>query len=262
VLDLLRQRRWFGFSVFALAAIIGCLLLSRWQWNRYQARLIANDLLATALAFPSAAVDEVLDPIDGTSSSAADVRDWEWREVTATGVFEPSGEVAVRRRPHSGRNGFWVVTPLRTEGGLLLVNRGWISAGNTPADTAPTAPPPPNGLVEVVGRLRAPEVTHVSEAPPVGQAWAADPAALLDPAQRRFPAYLQMTGSSPAPSPGLTVLDEVPGRRGTNNLIYTGQWLIFAVILAIGWWRMVRQESGLGVDRRRDTAESISEADL
>jgi cytochrome oxidase assembly protein ShyY1 len=244
VLELLRQRRWLGFSAFVLLMLVLCVVLARWQWHRYEQRQAENAALDAALAAPAVAIDTILAPSTGTAGAGPLPDDLRWRAVTATGTFDTAAEVAVRRRPMDGRNGFWIVTPLRTDEGVLLVNRGWVAAETGDASSTPRVPAAPTGEVTVAGRLRPAESTPTTEAAPPGQAWAADPDVLVQPAgTTRYDAYLEMAQSSPDSSAGLTPVDEQPGHKGLNNLVYSVQWLVFAAVGAVGWWRLMRQES-------------------
>lgn len=254
MLGILRQRRWLGFTAFILGMLVLCVILARWQWSRYQYRLGENDRLDAALSAPAVPVDELLDAAPAGSETTALPPELEWRAVTATGTFDEAGETAVRRRPLDGRNGFWIVTPLVTESGVLLVNRGWTPAGSD-ATAAPDVPPPPSGQVTVTGRLRPAEATEPTDAPPPGQAWAADPEVLVTPADAlRFNAYAELTSSTPAADAELKSLP-VPGHRGLNNLVYSVQWLLFGLVGIIGWWRLIRGEG-----RRSDESDEIEAA--
>ncbi len=242
MLAILRQRRWLGFTVFLLVMVVLTLFLARWQWNRYQVRLAENDRLDAALSAPAVPVGELLDagPAGAVPPLAEDLT---WRSVTATGTFDQSAEVAVRRRPLEGRNGFWIMTPLVTDSGVLLVNRGWTPADGAAATSAPVVPPAPTGVVSLTGRLRPAEVTEQSEAPPSGQAWAADPDQLIAPTSApRFNAYLELTEATPPADAELTALS-TPGHRGLNNLVYSVQWIIFGLVGVIGGWYLMRVES-------------------
>jgi cytochrome oxidase assembly protein ShyY1 len=251
VLGILRQRRWLGFTAFVLAMLVLCVILARWQWSRYQYRLGENDRLDAALSAPAIPVDELLDAEPAGADAPALPQELEWRTVTATGTFDAAAQTAVRRRPLDGRNGFWIVTPLVTESGVLLVNRGWTPAG-ADATTAPDVPPPPAGQVTVTGRLRPAEATEPTDAPPQGQAWAADPQVLVSPdGTPRYNAYAELTSSTPAADAELTSLP-VPGHRGLNNLVYSVQWLLFGLVGLIGWWRLIRGEG-----RRPEGSEGV-----
>ena len=216
MLDILRQRRWLGFTAFILAMLVLCVVLARWQWSRYQVRLAENDRLDAALSAPAVAIDELLDAAPAGSDAQVLPQELEWRAVTATGIFDAAAEAAVRRRPLDGRNGFWIVTPLVTDSGVLLVNRGWAPAGSD-ATAAPDVPAPPAGVVTVTGRLRPAEVTDVTDAPPPGQAWAADPQVLVTPADAlRYNAYAELSESTAPADAELTSLP-VPGPAGTST---------------------------------------------
>ncbi len=244
MLDVLRQRRWLGFTVFVVLMLALCGVLANWQWQRYQVRQAENARLDAALAAAPVPVDDLLDPVPGGAPPAALPPELEWRMVTATGTFDTDAETAIRRRPLDGRNGYWIVTPLVTDTGVLLVNRGWVQTPEGDAATTPQVPAPPAGPVSVTARLRPAEATSTPDAPPPGQAWAVDPAVLVPPADGpAFPAYAQLESAQPAADEGLTSPLPVPGHRGLNNLVYTVQWLLFAVVGVIGWWRLMRQES-------------------
>lgn len=239
--SVLRQRRWWAFSLFVVAMLALCVVLANWQWSRYQERRAENDRLDAALAAPTVSVDELLDAAPAGTAEPPSLAD-QWRMVTATGEFDPAGEVAVRRRPLDGRTGFWIVTPLRTDTGILLVNRGWAPAGRD-ATAAPEVGAPPAGTVTITGRLRLPETTNQSDPAPPGQGWAVDPDVLITPESAdRFQASVELRDSAPEATSGLAQLPE-PGHRGLNNLVYSVQWLIFAAVAAVGWWRLIRQET-------------------
>ncbi len=78
----------------------------------------------------------------------------EYRHVTATGVFDHSRETLVQAVTDLGA-GFWVLTPLQTPGGPILINRGFVPsdrrapATRAAADTA--------GTVTIRGLLRLTE---------------------------------------------------------------------------------------------------------
>ncbi len=88
MLGILRQRRWLGFTAFVLAMLVLCVILARWQWNRYQYRLGENDRLDAALSAPAIPVDELLDAEPAGADAPALPQELEWRTVTATGTFD------------------------------------------------------------------------------------------------------------------------------------------------------------------------------
>ena len=68
--------------------------------------------------------------------------------VTFSGKVEGSRQFLWDNRVRNGQAGFEVITPVRTDAGLLLVNRGWVAPGRTRAD-----------LPDVSLPASAPEVT-------------------------------------------------------------------------------------------------------
>ncbi len=257
MLDLLRRGRWLGFTLFALFMVGLCVLLAHWQWTRYETRQSENQTLDAAVSAPAVPLDQVL-PAEAAGAQHLDPA-LEWRMVTATGTFDTAGEVAVRRRPLDGKNGFWIVTPLVTDSGTVLVNRGWtpVTEGGD-ATTTPQVAPPPDGTVTVTGRLRAAQEDTHSDPPPPGQAWAVDPDTLLAGAHAPvLAAYIEIRSSDPDASQGLTLLSD-PGHRGWNNLVYTVQWLLFGLVAMVGWWRLLHAEA-LPVEPEEDEADQLDE---
>ncbi|MGB8020914.1 MAG: SURF1 family cytochrome oxidase biogenesis protein [Candidatus Nanopelagicales bacterium] len=260
MVELLKQRRWLGFTVFVLGMMVLCVFLARWQWSRYEERSAANDLLDAALAAPAVPVDDLLDAAPADPNPPALAPGLASRAVTTVGRFDAGSQVAVRRRPLDGRSGFWIVTPLVTPSGVLLVNRGWAPAGRDAA-AAPEVPDPPAGQVAVTGRLRAAEHSDKTEPAPPGQAWAADPQELVtDASALRYPAYVELRSSDPAADDGLTALPD-PGHRGLNNLVYSVQWLVFAAVAAVGWWRLMTLEARRRADELDATEPEAAELD-
>lgn len=76
--------------------------------------------------------------------------------VVLSGEFDHARSVWLDNRQQDGRPGFWVVTPLRLDGGaVVLVNRGWVA--RDPADRTRRAPVvEPTGALEIEGLA----VTH------------------------------------------------------------------------------------------------------
>ena len=79
----------------------------------------------------------------------------EFHRVRATGTFMPGRVVYLDNRMHGDQPGFYVVMPLKLDGGgYVLVNRGWLPRNI--ADRAAIAPyETPDGPVEVDGIARA-----------------------------------------------------------------------------------------------------------
>ncbi|AKC69687.1 hypothetical protein MB84_09685 [Pandoraea oxalativorans] len=76
----------------------------------------------------------------------------EYRHVSLTGTYQYDKDTLVQAVTDLG-GGYWVLTPLRTtDGGEVLVNRGFVPPG-----WKASVPPGPAGEVTVTGLLRMPE---------------------------------------------------------------------------------------------------------
>jgi cytochrome oxidase assembly protein ShyY1 len=230
MLALLRTRRWIGFTTLVIFLIAAFGFLSDWQWQRADEKRLQRM--------------SVEHSSDG-SSIPLESRDIEsipeWESVTATGTFDPSRQVLARQRPLAGANGYWVLTPLRTSGGLdIWVNRGWMAATG-PAITTPESPLPPTGEVAVTGWWRLPE--QVSESSrtglPESMVGAVDPSVLPD--TTTMTGYIQLVESTPEMS-GLIPVPRPTIDEG-QNISYAVQWLLFAAIGIIGWFIFLRREA-------------------
>lgn len=137
-----RPNPWFTvFTVAVLAVLIG---LGTWQLNRleWKRELIAQR--AAALAAPPLSIGRV--PSDWKTA--------EFRRVRATGQFMHDREMRVSPRIHRGKAGHHVITPLRLDGGgIVLVNRGWVPLGRAGPAGRPKGQM--RGRMAVTGVLRA-----------------------------------------------------------------------------------------------------------
>ncbi len=142
------SRRWILFALVVAAMAYGCYLLGQWQFHRLHDRKATNAQITRNLKAPPVPVDQVM----AVDRPVAQRR--EWRRVTATGTYLPDQTVIVRYQTRDGESGVDVVTPLRTSAhAAVLVDRGWMSTGNTGA--RPDVPAAPSGTVTVVGWVRA-----------------------------------------------------------------------------------------------------------
>jgi cytochrome oxidase assembly protein ShyY1 len=142
--------RWTVLIVFVVLLGTAFVLLGRWQLARLDERRIHNEqTIANERAPVRPYTDVFTRPI---------VEADQWQRVEATGVFDAEHQFVVRFRSGTdpGGNeakGYEVVTPLRTEAGWVLVDRGFIAVPNT-QELPSVAPAPPTGRVRVVGHVR------------------------------------------------------------------------------------------------------------
>lgn len=96
-----------------LPVLIG---LGLWQLGRYGYKTELEQAYAATGGEPVA-----------VAAVTGDERD-RFRPVTARGRYDGRRQFLIDNMVNQGRNGFFVVTPFRlNDGGLLLVNRGWIA---------------------------------------------------------------------------------------------------------------------------------------
>jgi len=246
----LRQPRWLALGFLVLLVVPSFFALSRWQFSRLDQRRHYNANVTANAQQPPVPVDAILRPGEPVSA----VGDHQtWRPVSATGHYDASRQVLVRKRPLQGANGFWVATPLVTgSGAVLVVNRGWVAAAGGAGDVQ-HAPAPPTGTVTVVGRVQ-PSQDAPSPQPsdlPAGQVTDLDVALVAGPGEV-YPGYVDLVSSDPPQPAGLTPIP-LPELDEGPHLSYAVQWIFFALVAVTGFVLLIRRE--------RDYAEGSEHAD-
>jgi cytochrome oxidase assembly protein ShyY1 len=235
----LRQPRWLALGFLVLIVVPSFFLLSRWQLSRLDDRRHANAVVQANAQAQTVPVDSVMTSGSPTSSVTDDQQ---WRPVTATGRYDASRQVLVRKRPLEGANGFWVATPLITSSGAtLVVNRGWIAAAGG-AGAVQDVPAPPSGQVTVVGRVLPSEQAPTQQPTdlPAGQVTDLD-VALVAGTSDVYPGYVELVSSDPAQPDGLRPVP-LPDLSEGNHLSYAVQWIFFAIVGVGGFVLLVRRE--------------------
>lgn len=222
-------RRWIGYLALVVLFAVVCGLLSWWQFSRNaeaeeRIRQVAENWDAAPVAVESLLPETgaVLDPADT------------WTPMRLVGMYDVDGTHLVRNRPHDGKPGFEVLVPLvLDEGGVVIVDRGWVPAGQSQAEVPDSVPAPPAGRVEVIARVKTGEPAVPGRDAPVGQIATIELprlAELLGRADVYTGAYGLLASESPTvPTPTLANRPEPdPG----PHLSYAIQWIIFAVLAA------------------------------
>lgn len=222
-------------ALLALVAFIGFILLGNWQLER---RLWKLDLM-----------QRVEQRVNATPSAAPAADEWsqisreadEYRRLAVRGQFHPTLNITVVAATELG-SGYWVLTPLVTEQGTVMVNRGYIAQGQTVSA-------PPKGEVTVSGLLRLPEPkgSVLRDNDPAQHRWySRDIAAMaqtyvLPLAPYFIDADAQQPGSPGGDGPvgGLTVV-----RFHNSHLVYAITWYTLALMVvgaAVLVWREQRR---------------------
>ncbi len=253
MLRLLLTRRWLGYLALTVAFAVVASLFGMWQWDRRGQAVAAIEKVDSNYDRAPVPVTSVL----GSESLNADTL--EWIPVSLSGRYIPEEQVLVRTRPRSGSVGFEVLIPFVTEDFSVIVNRGWVSTGES-QDFPDEVPQAPAGVVELVARIKPTEPLLRGRGAPEGQIASIHLASLqeLTSVDIREDFFLTLGEENPQParSPLPTVrpeLDEGP------HLSYTFQWYLFAVMAFGGLWYMLRQE--VRVHRGEDVSRKSSRDD-
>lgn len=228
------RARFWAITAAALAGCAVTVALGAWQWGRAHEKLALH-----------AAIDQrkTLAPLDGPALLAAsDPRELVHRPVVLRGQWVAGRTVFLDNRQMQGRPGFYVVTPLKLQGGdvAVLVERGWAPRNFVDREKLPALETPP-GVVEVRGRLAPPPAKLYefsgADAGPIRQN--------LDLAQFRTESGLalldvavQQTGE---PSEGLLRDWPEVGSSASKNYGYAFQWWALSALIAIlyGWFQFI-----------------------
>jgi len=158
-----------------------------------------------------------------------------YRHVTAHGVFLHEDETFVHASTTLG-SGYWVITPLRTDNGIiLLVNRGFVPAAQRDPHCRAAGQIP--GEVSITGlmRLTEPKGDLLRVNDPAGNRWYSRDVAAIAAAHHLTnvaPYFIDADGTSNPgglPVGGLTVIT-----FPNNHLLYAFTWFVLALMLAVG----------------------------
>jgi surfeit locus 1 family protein len=199
--------------------------LGVWQLERLAWK---DRLVATVEARLSAAP---VAPPPGSDWSPDDA----YTRVTLTGVFQHDRETPVQAVTEAGP-GWWVMTPLLTDRGTVLVNRGFVPSARRDPATRPAGQIA--GPVRVTGLLRASEPGGGflrSNAPTAGRWYSRDVAAIAGARGVRDPVAPYFIDADATPNPGgypvggMTVV-----RFRNSHLVYALTWFGLSLLSLAG----------------------------
>lgn len=153
----------------------------------------------------------------------------EWTRVSLQGHYLPDSEVLLRLRPAGSGPSYQSLVVFETNGGQqLLVNRGWLPAGE--ANAVPDIPAAPAGEQEVTGMVRESERVHDSapiEREGYQQVYSVNSEQIGElTSTRPGEDYVQLSEGSP----GVLNPMPVPKLDSGNHLSYGLQWLAFGAL--------------------------------
>ncbi|GAA3729049.1 cytochrome oxidase assembly protein ShyY1 [Spinactinospora alkalitolerans] len=258
----LLRPRWLGIHLLALLAVLGCLTLGAWQYER--AKEPGREVVTNPVEDLANATDigATLEPGGYMPQDKAN------EAVRATGEYDAEAQLLAPSLSPEGEEGYSVIAPLVTESDVaVVVNRGWIPEDAGGPDAGPSALPAlPEGEVAVTGWLMQPQDEaskgYSAMSVPEGQIARIAPALLVNEwPYRLYEGYINLAEQDPASEEAGSAVQprelpppEPPQEISWNfkNLSYAAQWAVFAVAAAAFWISLVRREL---VDRRSGTPE-------
>jgi cytochrome oxidase assembly protein ShyY1 len=231
------QPRWLGYLAMAIAFALGCVLLSRWQFDRNEEA--HAEVLRIEANYDAAPVT--------VSSALPGLGAWDprlkWTPVRVEGSYLVDEQLLVRNRPYNGSPGFEVLCPiLLDDGRVFVVDRGWVPSGNE-QDSPDAVPAPPTGRVSVMARLKPGEPELAGRSAPAGQL----ATIRLDSVAARLGrpvytgAYGVLDSETPAP-PERPLAAPRPELDEGPHLSYAIQWIAFALFGFFGLGYALRTE--------------------
>lgn len=226
------------FTLLMLALFAGFIALGAWQVHR--------------LAWKRALIARVDQRVDAPATAAPSRAQWpqvtaaadEYRHVRLHGNFLNDRQALVWAATDAG-SGFWVMTPLRTDdGSIVLVNRGFVlpewCGRNGMCDAGP------RGGVTVTGLLRMSETSaFLRHNDPAHDNWYTRDVAAIAKARKLVgvaPYFVDEDAASEAgvahaPKGGLTVI-----AFPNNHLVYLLTWYFLALMVALATVLFARSE--------------------
>jgi cytochrome oxidase assembly protein ShyY1 len=243
---LVKPRYLVVWLVVGIVAFV-CCFAGVWQWNRLHEKHAENVELRTNNSDSFADVAKVLPLADAPDANAA-ASAAKFRQVTATGVYDAADQTLLRKQSlnlpgaddvaggDGSAVGFYVLTPLRTQGGTVLVVRGFLKASGS-AQSTPGIPAPPEGSVTVKGRIEPASADSDKFGDlPANQV---DTINALQTQQRLgvpvLAGYIQLESGQPGvdgltPLPAPDMSNPAGGAIEPQHLAYVIQWFVFALL--------------------------------
>jgi surfeit locus 1 family protein len=212
--------------VFAILINLGVWQLRRLAWKEDLIANLNERLAASPMVLPAPAVWPRL------SAEAL-----EYRHVTFAATFLHAKEARVYAAPSTFRPdvsgpGYWIFTPARVEGGIVMVNRGFVPEGRQ--DPKTRAAGQVAGPLNIMGTLRWPEVrglfTPMDD--PTHNLWfARNPTAIAAAKGLGAVAPFYVEQEQPAPPGGLPKPGPLQVVLPNNHLQYAVTWFGLALAL-------------------------------
>lgn len=237
----LASPKWLLGHALVLAVLITFPQLGMWQLDRWDAAQQRNATIDEQRSSEPQPLAEAVQ--DGLAP---------FTRVFAEGTYREEAQMlSAPASRHDRSPGHQVLTPLETDVGTLLVDRGWVpfERDGVPEGLLEA----PDGQVRVEGWLMPPERGNPGEGDFVG---AIDPGLVAErTGVELLPTPLMMLDAEPAPDGPLPGGD--PPTDEGNHLPYAIQWFLFTAVVAVGYPILVLRT----VRERRNQDAQSSESD-
>ncbi|WKZ42185.1 MAG: SURF1 family protein [Anaerolineales bacterium] len=228
--------KWLLTTLLVFIGTAVCIRLGIWQLDRLEGRRAFNTQVESMRA---------AEQLDLNVDTPADITSMEWRAVTVTGEYDFENQVALRNQYYGNQYGYHLITPLRYNGTVVLVNRGWIPAD---ADWREFDEP---GPVTVTGQIRLgqgkPAFGGVADALPADgdplNVWNNLDVKMMS-AQFPYPileVFVQPDMDENDTVPPIPYQPEIELTEG-SHFGYALQWFTFATILFVGYPFYLRKQ--------------------
>jgi surfeit locus 1 family protein len=133
-----------GATIFTLVVFTVLVGLGTWQVKRLEWKTNLLTRIESRMSQPPVPMPEKI----------KDSASWEYRRVTLAGQFLHDHEFLVKPRTRDGVNGYHMIAPFRrASGGIVMINRGWISDALMPKARRP------KGFLQIEGIVQLPHTT-------------------------------------------------------------------------------------------------------
>ncbi len=236
--------KWVVGHVLVVVLVVTFVGLGLWQLRRLDERQGRNAEIIARSEIPAVGVGGIVPP----GVQLGDVDDLEYRQVVATGTYDPDGEVLIRPRSLDGVSGWHVVTPLVLDDGrAVLVSRGFAPLAEDP-EVATTAAAPPEGEVTVTGLVFPSQERQGIGPTDPGEGTLLE-LARIDIARidqqyggDLLPVYVQLLSQDPPlDARGFPQRLPLPATDDGPHLSYAIQWFLFAGVGLVGWPVLLRR---------------------
>lgn len=224
----LRSPKWVLGHVLVLVVVVTFVNLGFWQLRRLDEVRAHNAQVSERMEADPVSLGAALD--DGRP----------FTRVTTSGEYLLDAQLLTAPRSRDGNPGHHVLTPLETDDGTVLVERGWVPFRR---DGVPEgALEAPDGEVTVSGLLMPAEEGDPGEGEDLrvidpGEASERTGVTLAD-------GYVRLLDSEPEPAGG-PIPSGSPSLDEGNHLSYAVQWFLFTLVVAVGYplliWRTARE---------------------